>query len=147
MPTLQNRWYFARTVLCGLRRARGGGIDAACKNQAHAEVATGSLGGEPLDASDEALAYQFEHEAVGCSEYQRVGPGTGFRRKRPDPGIELLRGEFLLESTQAGVPEVLHLVVGRGELEFYLLRYELSTAASALNSPAQRFDNALARTL
>src|SRR3989449_8834662 len=88
MPTSQSRWCCARAVLCGLRRARGGGIDAACKNQAHAEVATGSLGGEPLDASDEALAYQFEHEAVGCSEYQRVGPGTGFRRKRPDPGIE-----------------------------------------------------------
>src|SRR6266436_2544963 len=68
---------------------------------------------------------------IGC------GARTGLRRKRPDPGIELLRGEFLLESTQAGVPEVLHLMVGRGELEFYLLRYELSTAASALNRQAQ----------
>jgi len=34
------------------------------------------------------------------------------RRKRPDPGIELLRGELLLEPTQAGIPEVFHLVIG-----------------------------------
>jgi len=144
--TLQNRRYFACTALRRLptraRRHR-----RRVREPADAEVATGSLGGEPLDASDEALAHVFEHEAVGCSENQRVGPGTGFQRKRPDPGIELLRGEFLPESTQAGVPEVLHLMVGRGELEFYLLRYELSTAASALSGQAQRFDNALARTL
>src|SRR5207302_4271912 len=82
----------------------------AREHQAHAELATARLGGEPLDAGDEALAHQLEHEAVGCGENQRVGACIGFRRKRPDPGIELLRGEFLLESTQAGVPEVLHLI-------------------------------------
>jgi len=76
--TLQNRRYFARTALRRLRRA-GGGIGSACKHQSHAEVATGSLGREPLDASDEALAHVFEHEAVWRGENQRVGPGTGFR--------------------------------------------------------------------
>src|ERR1700694_4058097 len=71
---------------------------------------------------------------VGTSAAPRCG---GCGRKRPDPSIELLRGELLLESTQAGVPEVLHLVIGRGELEFYLLRYELSTAASAFSARAR----------
>src|SRR6266513_205484 len=144
--TLKDGRYSACTVLRRLRRARGG-IGCAREHQAHAELATARLGGEPLDAGDEALAHQLEHEAVGCGENQRVGACIGFRRKRPDPGIELLRGEFLLESTQAGVPEVLHLMVGRGELEFYLFRYELSTAASAQNRQAQRFDNALSSTL
>jgi len=48
--------------------------------------------GEPLDAGDEALAHQFEHEAVGCGENQRVGACTGFRRKRPDPVLNCCAG-------------------------------------------------------
>src|SRR5882672_703734 len=129
---LHNRRHFARTALCRLRRARGG-IGSARQNQAHTEVATASLGGEPLDASDEALAHQFEHKAVGRGENQRVGASTGFRRKRPDPGIELLRGELLLESTQAGVPEVLHLVVGRvsSNFTFFGMSYPQPRARAA----------------
>jgi len=41
-----------------------------------------------------------------------------------------LRGELLLETAQAGIPEVMHLVVGLNEYEFYLLHYGLSTAAA-----------------
>ena len=51
-----------------------------------------------------------------------------FGRERPDPGIELLRGQLLLQSPQARVPEVLHLLVGLNESKFYSLRYALSTA-------------------
>src|SRR5436189_68856 len=34
------------------------------------------------------------------------------RRERPNPRIELLRGELLVESPDERVPEVLHLIVG-----------------------------------
>jgi hypothetical protein len=43
----------------------------------------------------------------------------------------LLRGELLLEPTQAGIPEVLHVVISLEESEFYLLGDGLSTALSA----------------
>jgi len=89
----------------------------------------------------------FEHEAVWRGENQRVGPGTGFRRKRPDPGIELLRGEFLLESTQAGVQRfcILWLAEVSSNFTFFGMSYPQLRARS--NRQAQRFDNALTRTL
>ena len=48
----------------------------------------------------------------GAVQDQRVGRLGRFRRKRPDPRVELLREELLLEAPQAGIPEVLHLFVG-----------------------------------
>jgi len=65
---------------------------------------------------------------------QRVAGGAALRRQRPNPGIELLRGQFLLEPTQAGVPEILHLVMGLDDSKFYPLRDGLSTAQRALAS-------------
>ena len=47
---------------------------------------------------------------LGAARTSVSAAGARFGRERPDPGIELLRGELLLEPTQAGVPEVLHLL-------------------------------------
>jgi len=70
-----NRRYFACTALRRLRRARGG-IGAACENQADAEVGpAASAASRSMRAT--SARHVFEHEAVGCSENQRVGPGTG----------------------------------------------------------------------
>ena len=95
-----------------LRRMRGAryGVGPAGEHQAQPELAPARVGGEPLDACREALAYQLEDKAVRGGEDQRVAGGARFGRERTDPRIELLRGELLLKPAQAGVPEGLHLL-------------------------------------
>src|SRR6266850_2317962 len=71
---------------------------------------------------------------AGCGARAAASaPRARTRRTRPDPGIELLRGELLLESTQAGVPEVLHLVVGRvsSNFTFFGMSYPQPRARAA----------------
>src|SRR5207253_36772 len=99
-----------------LRRARssaeGAWAASRCAAREHelqAALPAARLGGETLYARGKALAHQLEHESVGGGQHERVVRGR-FGCERPDPGVELLRGEFLLEPTQAGVPEVLHRV-------------------------------------
>ena len=76
------------------------------------------------------LAHELEHETVRRSEHESVACLAVLEGERPNPGIELLRGQFLLEPTQAGVPEILHLVVGLDEARSYPLRHGLSTGKS-----------------
>jgi len=117
---------------------------SARKHQAQAEFATARFGGKPFDARSEALTHKLEYETIGRRENQRVVGRARLGRERPNPGIELLRGQLLLESTQAGVPEVLHLLVG-------LKRARILPASRwVIHNAAQRFfrfDNAFARTL
>src|SRR5205085_10707175 len=81
------------------------------------ELLARRLGGQSLNACREALAHELEHKAVGGCENQRVVGRPTLGRQRPNPSIELLRGELLLESPQARVPEVLHLLVGLKRVE------------------------------
>jgi hypothetical protein len=89
-----------------LSRPRSGGVSACgagrgCvgalrQYQPQAGLAAAGLGDQALDARGEALAHQLEHEAVRRGEDQHVVAHARFRRERPDPGIELLRGKLLL---------------------------------------------------
>jgi hypothetical protein len=123
----------ARSRLDGFDRPRRGlrGADrrlrAARQHQAQAELAPARLGGEPFDARGKALAHELEHESVWRCQDQGIGCLAHLGRERPDPGIELLRGELLLKPPQASVPEILHLLVGLDEARFYLLGHALST--------------------
>src|SRR5690606_37376458 len=87
------------------RRRLGRGLR---EHELQAALAPARLGGETLDARGEPFPDELEHEPVGCREHERLLAFRRLRRERSDPGIELLRGKFLLELTQAGVPEVLH---------------------------------------
>ena len=104
-----------RRLRNGARRGLGQprhGIGAAGEHQAHAELAAARLGCEALDARGESLAHQLQHETVGRGQNERVVGSIHLGCEGTDPSIELLRGEFLLETAQAGIPEILHLVIG-----------------------------------
>ena len=105
-----------RGGLCGTHRR----VSAAREDQAQAKFAPAGFRGESLDPRREALAHELQHEAVGGGENQRVVGRTRLGRQRPNPGVELLSGQLLLEPTQAGVPEVLHLLIGLKRVEILL---------------------------
>jgi len=94
-----------------VRYARGG-LGHARQHQPQAKLAPARFRSEALDARREALADELENEPVGRREDQRIGRLARLGRERPDPRVELLRGELLLEPAQASIPEVLHLFVG-----------------------------------
>jgi hypothetical protein len=79
------------------------------RHQAHAELAATRFRRQAFDARSEALAHQLQHEAVGRGENQRIAGKIRLGSEWADPGVELLRGELLLEAAQAGIPEILHL--------------------------------------
>jgi len=115
----------------------------------------GGRRGRDRQLGGEAAPMRATKRSRTCSSTKRLGAArTSVSAPAPASSasgrIQVLNccaGSSCSSRRRAGVPEVLHLMVGRGELEFYLLRYELSTAASALSRQARRFDNALARTL
>jgi len=79
------------------------GFSATCS-------AAAQFRGKAHDAGKETLAHQLQHEPVGCGQDQRAGIRRArLRRQGADPGAELLRGHFLLQSAQASVPEIVHL--------------------------------------
>src|SRR5262245_47943466 len=123
----------------GRRRARRS-LGRAGEREPHLQLAAARIRGEPADARDEAIAHHLEHEAVRREEQQgsRID-GRGARRERANPGVELLRGQLLLQSAQASVPEILHGcrgrgVGGRGETKFYRFRFALSTTRAKKNA-------------
>ena len=128
---------------------RGGGrtqarFPAAGKHQAQAQFAAARFGHQAFDARREALAHELQNEAVRCGENQRVFGCAGLGRQGPNPGIELLRGQLLLKTTQAGVPEVLHLLVGLKRIGILpWLRQVIHSARRMFF----RFDNAFSSTL
>ena len=114
------------------------------QHQPQAELAAARLGGETLDSRRESLPHELQHEAVGRGKRERIVGRIGLGRERPDPGVELLRGQLLLESTQAGVPEGLHLLVGLKRAPILPWRGWVIHSARA---EIFRFDNAFWRTL
>jgi len=63
-----------------------------------------------LDTRQITVTYPFQNETVGRNQAQAVFKSRGFtfKPKRPDPGVELLRGQFLLEALQTGFPKTGH---------------------------------------
>src|SRR6185503_5335556 len=117
------------------------------EHQAHAELAAARFRREALDARHEAFTHELQHEAVRRGENERVAGGIRLGSEGTDPGIELLRGEFLLETAQAGIPEILHLVIGVKRAKILLASSWVIHRENARKRAPRIFDNAFSRTL
>ena len=62
-----------------------------------------SAAGELADPGGEAVLDPLQHEAVGHPH--RIAIARRLDRKRPDPGAELLRRQFLVKNVEAALPE------------------------------------------
>ena len=103
------------TARCGGRRGTGRrrhvahrGVEVACQDELQGKRAAARFGRHSLDFPGEALAHQFQHETVRRRQNEGLRFVGFFGRERANPGVELLCGEFLLQSAQARFPEVLH---------------------------------------
>jgi hypothetical protein len=90
-----------------------------------------------LDTTEVSLLYPLEDETVGRNEPQTTLDGVfTLKAERSDPGVELLRGQFLFELTQAGIPERTHIYGGLSRAVRYFRCYEAGVTAHRPTKPA-----------
>ena len=83
---------------------------AATNDQGNGDRTGKKIAAVVLDARKIAVTNPFQDEAIGCDQAQPIFKrrGFAFQAQRLDPGVELLRGQFLLEALQTGFPETGH---------------------------------------